>query len=201
MKTYVVARAFSLPLRSRIKPARRKAKGREMKGQLPWRRSGVVKVAFDPEGLPISHLPPEGDFVRRQAGGGCQGSAIYIELSSAVYCRRETRKKNAKQPRKGFKPGIRLEFQRAPYGFPSGGIKTRERFTFELEDMSILVERQTATSRELQQGVYSSEKPGIFRDFFCGNLKKSRNSHGILLGIRKYFFLILPYADNFALIL
>ena len=48
------------------------------------KRSGVVKVAFDPKGLPISHPPPEGDFVRRLTGrgreAGCQGSAIYIYI-------------------------------------------------------------------------------------------------------------------------
>lgn len=64
---------------------------------------------------------------------------------------------------------MRLEFQRPPYGFPTGGIKTRERFTFELEDMSILAERQTAVSRKLQQGIYflkKKEEPGILRSFF-----------------------------------
>lgn len=163
MKTYVVARVCS-PLRSRIKRTRRKAKGREMKGQLPEekrdsksriRSGGTANQSSSVRGWFCSPSYRQGEGVKGQR-------YIYWTEFCVIYCRRERRKR--KQPRKGFKPGMRLEFQRSPYGFLSGGIKTRERFTFQLEDMSILAERQTAMSKKLQQGIWKKES-GILRSF------------------------------------
>lgn len=84
------------------------------KGSFPW-RSGVAKVAFDPEGLPISHLPPEGDFVhsfrRGEEGEGVKGQRyIYWTKSRSLLSLRNGRR--TKQRRKRIQVQS-LEFQYA----------------------------------------------------------------------------------------
>lgn len=84
MKMYVVARICS-PLRSRINKRGEKRRAARWKDSFP-RRSGVVKVAFDPEGLPISHLPYEGDFVSRHTGRGRVSRVSDIYILDWVLC-------------------------------------------------------------------------------------------------------------------
>lgn len=95
METYVVA--FS-PFYARIKRARVERRVAEEKGSFP-KRSGVVKVAFDPKGLPISHLLPGGDFVHLVSRVSNTHThicthiyahiciCIYIGSDLAIYCR------------------------------------------------------------------------------------------------------------------
>jgi len=117
-----------------LAPLKRVKGPRDERGSIP-RRSGVVKVAFDPEGLPISHLPLEGDS-GRQAGRGCQGSATHTHTIYIYWTKfrdlLSSRKGNRTRERgeRGI-AGMRLEFQRAG---PFLGLKREREFAWKAKD-------------------------------------------------------------------
>lgn len=175
---YVVAHVRSLSP-AYIKRARREAKGREMKGQLPEEKRGR-RSRIRSRGTANQSSSARGWFCSLSGRGKVSrvSDTYILDRVLLYYCRLKHEEKKREATKKGIQTRNKARISRCSARISFWRDKDEGKiYLRDLEDMSILAERQTAVSRKSQQGVHSLERNKknfeFLSDFYCE--KFSRN--------------------------